>query len=93
MTKGQGCLQGKRQINVFDLLIQVGLFPFYVHRFFKLYLNKLLVVTKFKTVEQLAEQETQQDSELCKCLKTCEDLSAVKCSWRRVAKCQLVALM
>ena len=53
------CLQGKRQIDVFDLLIQVGLFPFYIHS---------LVVAESKTVKQSAEHEMRQDSELCKCI-------------------------
>ena len=69
------CPQGKCQINVFDLLAQVGLFPFFVHRFLKLY----LVVTESKTVKESAEQEMRQDSDLCKCLETCEDLSDHKC--------------
>ena len=33
------CLQRKCQSNVFDLLIEVEIFPFYVHRFFKLNLK------------------------------------------------------
>ena len=57
------CLQGKRQIDVFDLLIQVGLFPFYM------YIDSLsftwnLVVAESKTVKQSAEHEMRQDSEL-----------------------------
>ena len=78
------CLQGKRQINVFDLLIQIGLFPFYL---------RTCRFAESKTVKQSAEQEMQQDSELCKCLKMCEDLYDDKCSWTRVAKCRLVSPM
>ena len=32
-------------------------------------------------MKQSAEHEMRQDSELCKCLKTCEDLSDDKCSY------------
>ena len=86
------CLQGKRQIDVFDLLIQVGLFPFYTHRLLKFYLE-LSSRRVSKTVKQSAEHEMRQDSELCKCLKTCEDLSDDKCSRTRVAKCRRVAIL
>ena len=36
-------------------------------------------------------QDALQDSELCRCLKTFEDLSESKCSRTRVEKCRLVS--
>ena len=39
-----------------------------------------------KDFEQSAEQDWRQRSELCKCLKMCEDLSEERCSRTRVEK-------
>ena len=75
MTSVTRCLQGKRQINVFDRLIQVRLFPFYIQYIDSLSFTWNLVVAESKTVKQSAEQEMRPDFELCKCLKKCYDLS------------------
>ena len=51
-----------------------------------------VVAAESKTVKQSARQGGK-DSEFCKCVHTCEDLSGDRCSCMRVEKCRLVSPM
>ena len=82
-------LQGESRVNVFHLLVEIGLLPFYEHGFFKL--TWYLVSAESRISKQSGEQDALQNSELCRCLKTFEDLSESKCSRTRVEKCRLVS--
>ena len=62
-------LQGESQVYVFHLLVEVGFLPFYEQRLFE-----------FRIWTQSGVQDVRQDSELCRCLKTFENLSESKCS-------------
>ena len=83
-------LQGENQVYVFHLLVEVGFLPFYEHRFFELHL--VLSSCRVKDQEAVRVQDVQQESELCRCLKTFEDLSESRCSRPRVEKCRLVLI-
>jgi len=50
-----------------------------------------LVVAESRIWKQSGVQDVRQDSELCRCLKTFEDLSESKCSRTRVEICRLVS--
>ena len=76
-------------VNVFHLPVEVGLLPFYKHGFLKLHL--VLSGCRVQDLEATGVQDALQNSELCRCLKTFEDLSESKCSRTRVKKCQLVS--
>ena len=82
-------LQGESQFNVFHLLVEIGLLMFYKHGFLKLHL--VLSGCRVQDLEATGVQDALQNSELCRCLKTFEDLSESKCSRTRVKKCQLVS--
>ena len=70
-------LQGESQVNVFHLLVEMGLLPFY-----KLHL--VLSGCRVQDREATGEQDALQNYELCGCLKTFEDLSESRCSRTRV---------
>ena len=76
-------------VNVFHLPVEIGLLPFYKHGFLKLHL--VLSGCRVQDLEATGVQDALQNSELCRCLKTFEDLSESKCSRTRVKKCQLVS--
>ena len=50
-----------------------------------------LVAAESRISKQSGVQDALQNSELCRCLKTFEDLSESKCSRTRVEKCRLVS--
>ena len=50
-----------------------------------------LVAAESRIWKQSSVQDVCQDSELCRCLKTLEDLSESECSHTHVEKCQLVS--
>ena len=83
-------LQGENQVYVFHLLVEVGFLPFYEHRFFELHL--VLSSCRVKDQEAVRVQDVPQESELCRCLKTFEDLWESRCSCPRVEKCRLVLI-
>ena len=51
-----------------------------------------LVVAESRIWKQSGVQDVLQDSELCSCLKTFEDLSESKCLRTRVEKCRIASL-
>ena len=83
-------LQGESQVYVFHLLVKVRFLPFYEHRLFELF-TWYLVAAESRIWKQSSVQDVCQDSELCRCLKTLEDLSESECSHTHVEKCQLVS--
>ena len=50
-----------------------------------------LVVAESRIWKQSGVQDVRQDSELCRCLKTFEDLSESKCLRTGVEKCRIVS--
>ena len=83
-----GSLKGESQVNVFPLLVEIELLPFYKHGFrFTWY----LVAAESRISKQSGVQDALQNSELCRCLKMFEDLSESKCSRTCVEKCRLVS--
>ena len=53
--------------------------------------TRYLVAAQSRISKQSGVQDALQNSELCRCLKTFEDLSESKCSRTRVEKCRLVS--
>ena len=50
-----------------------------------------LVVAESRIWKQSGVQDVRRDSELCRCLKTVEDLSESKCLRTGVEKCRIVS--
>ena len=73
---------------MFPLLVEVRFLPFYEHRFLKLYLSLTwyLVAAESRISKQSGVKDVRQNSELCRCLKTFEDLSESTrtLAWRNV---------
>ena len=82
-------LQKENQVYVFHLLVEVGFLLVYEHRFFELHL--VFGGCRARIWKQSGEQDVRQDSELCRCLITFEDLSESKCSRTRLEICRLVS--